>query len=141
MLIVHFGPVVFMTIYTTENGIVGWIGMTIGTGIPLTPVLTGINRKILVVMVPGSRLPGGGIVALIAGNRKLCGEMGWIGSLVVVVLMAAGTGIRGVVIIAQMARPALRGNRSMCPGERIYPVMVKTCTGPGQGVGTVTVEA
>ncbi len=141
MLIIHVGAVVFMTIYATENSIVGRIGMAIGTGVPFTAVLPGIYRKILVVMVPGGRTPRICNMALIAGNGKLCGEVGRIGGLVIIALMTTDTGIRGVLIISLVTGTALRGNQGMRPGKRVDAVMVKTSTDPRQGIGTVTIEA
>ena len=40
MLVIHIGPVVFMAIDAGKNRIVGSIAVTIGAGVPFSPVLS-----------------------------------------------------------------------------------------------------
>lgn len=47
-----------VTTHTGKFCIVGWVGMTICTGIPLTQVLAAVNRKILPIMVKTCGGPG-----------------------------------------------------------------------------------
>ena len=51
VFVVHFRKVVFMTVGTGENRIIGRNCMTLSTGIPSPPVVTAEYREILTVMI------------------------------------------------------------------------------------------
>ena len=62
MFIVHVGLVVLMAIDAAKYGITGWVGMTFGTAIPFTLMLSRINGEILFIMIKSGRLPSFGSV-------------------------------------------------------------------------------
>lgn len=49
--------IMFVTIDTAEDHVIAWIGVTIRALIPFTPVITAVNRKILIIMIEGCRGP------------------------------------------------------------------------------------
>ena len=53
MIIVHLRLIaVLMAIDTTEKGVVIWSSMTLYTVVPFSIVITTVNRKILLIVVP-----------------------------------------------------------------------------------------
>jgi len=51
VLIVHIGFVMLMADNAAENLIIRWIRVTLGTGVPLTFVFSGIDGKVLGIML------------------------------------------------------------------------------------------
>lgn len=112
-----------MTNGATENGVVGGVGMTLGTLVPLILVLAAVNREILRIVIERGWVPGTLTVALIAIGRKTGRDMVGIGRLVVVRLVAAGAGIGRGVVVAVVTGRALVGNGCVCPVQRIIIVV------------------
>jgi hypothetical protein len=65
----------FMAVDATELAIVGCVSMAVGTGVPFSFMCTGINWKILAVVIaePGRFPPRIQAVTILAVYRKLKG--------------------------------------------------------------------
>lgn len=111
--------------------------------IVVLPVVTGCavvgNRGVravegVIVVVNGksSRCPirRGGVAACAIG-REIQRYVVWVGTLVVIRRMAACTSIRRVRIIAVVAGNAVIRDRNVCPGERVYGIMIESRRRPG----------
>ncbi|GMU90323.1 MAG: hypothetical protein AMXMBFR49_25280 [Chlorobiota bacterium] len=130
VLLVHVGPVVFVTAYTSEHCIItGDLVAGAAVVVPLVAVFAAVNGEILTVVVESSWSPPKRSVAVLTGLREL------------------GTGVVGVLcvlIVRQMATVALvwRVRPAGCvavgalgcsvlPGEReINNGMIKSCGCP-----------
>lgn len=110
--------------------------MTVGTQGPMTGMATGIDRKILPVMVERRRTPCSLCMALFTVGRELCSSMRRIGGLVVICLVTSVTGIRDVVVIAVMAYRTRQG--CMSPGQHIVVVMDRESSRCPTRVGCMT---
>lgn len=96
-------------------GIVGRVGMAVYTLIPFALVLATVDRKVFHVMIKRGWLPGGLGVAGNAISRELQGLVIRIRGLIIIRLVAAGTGIRRIVIIPIVASRTIIGDHGMCP--------------------------
>ena len=73
--------------------------MTISAAVPLVLVLAGIDREVLIVVIPVGRCPGILAVALLAGCRELRRLVVGVRSLVVIIRVAAITILRQLVVV------------------------------------------
>ena len=93
MLLLQFIRVVmFMAENTLKDSIVVGIDMAIRTIIPFTLVSSGINWKILVIMIPGGLSPVAGIMTGFALGWKSSGYMIGIGGAVII------AGVTGITV-------------------------------------------
>ena len=113
MLVIHLGLGMAGS-SAGENCIIRRIGMTIGTLIPLSLVFPGIDGEILPVMIPGRWSPCSLVMTLIAGGRELGSLVAGIVRLVIVCNMAAGTGIRSIIVIPVVATGTGKRNMGAC---------------------------
>ena len=107
---------------TGKDSKIRCIGMAIRTGTPLSLVFPRIDGKILGIVVPVGRRPGTLRVAIGTGFGELRRSMIRVFGLVVIVGMAAGTGIRGCYIIPFMAIGACF--RSMGSCQHVIRIMI-----------------
>ena len=131
MLVIHIVLIMLMTENTLKLFKICRYQVTIGAGIPLIIVCTGINRKILTVVIPGGLVPSRRIMAVFTGNRESGTDMAGIICRVVFILMAGIAVCRKACIL-----PIL-----MTIGTGCYPMrtcqrkirifMVKSSRGPG----------
>jgi hypothetical protein len=93
MLFIHVLLVMIVTIDASEGFIIGRIGMAISTGDPCPRMFSGINRKVLPVVLPEfSRFPSGiSCMAIDAGGRDGAGSVIWIDGGFVILQVAGGT--------------------------------------------------
>ncbi len=99
VFIIHFCLIVFMTINAFKTGKIILINMTITTGIPLSPVFTGINGEIFAVMIKSGSVPAAGGVAAFTGGWKTGGDVIGIRHIIIVRLMTGNT-FRGRVTVS-----------------------------------------
>ena len=91
MFFVRVGLVVLMAIGAGKDGIIRRVGMTFHTRIPFLLMAAAVNRKILSIVVEGSRLPGSLGMTIEAGRRK-AGSLVWrVAGLILFLLMATKT--------------------------------------------------
>ncbi len=69
-------------------------------------------------MVQRGRHPGTFAMALYTISRELSCFMIRVDRLIIIIFMAAKTGVRGIVIVAIMTSGAVIGNHGMCPVQR-----------------------
>ena len=132
---IHVRLIVRMTGDAAEHLVIARICMAIGTGTPGAVVVSGIDRKIKTVMIECRRDPCIlGMTACTVG-RKLCSGMGRIGRLVVIVQMAADTGVGSVIVILVMAGIAVVRHGSMGALKYIIVVMDRECGRGPAGFG------
>ena len=108
-----------------ELGVIRRIGMTIHTSIPLSIMFATEDREVLPVVIKGGGHPTGFAVTgcTILGEHQ--GSMIRIGGLVIVGLVAAGAGARGIEIIPVVAGGAIVGNEGMRPVQWIEIIVVR----------------
>ena len=102
-------------------------------GIGIVAVVAGVtvvgNRnmrpveRIKCIVIERRRRPVAFRMAICASRRELGGEVVWIGSRIVVCLMATRTGIGCIVVIAVVASRTVVGNRNMRPIQSIIVVV------------------
>lgn len=109
MFLIRIRTVVRVAINTFEYTVVVRVNMAVSAGAPASLVVTGENREILRIMVPGRWYPGAGRMA----HGALCGEsralMIGISGSVVIALVTGITISGGIVIAVGMAALALNG--------------------------------
>ena len=132
MFIIHFGFVVFMAINAFKNSKVRAVYMAIAAGIPFVFVFSGIDGKILGIMIPGGFIPPIGIVTVFAVCGKTrCLVIG-VGGIVVIGFVATVAIRRCSGIPVGVAILALDG--FVRPGKwKVRLVMVEGCRLPGIG--------
>ena len=124
------------------------VGRVVVVPVVAVGTLTGDGRMrpgegvVLVVDGESSRAPAGiGGVAVVAVHRQAqLGVIG-VGSVVVILGMATGTGIGRVRVVAIVAVSALIGDGRMCPGERIILVVDGESSRAPSGIGGVAIGA
>lgn len=114
---------IHMTGGTGKLHVVGRVNMTVHTFIPFALVLATVDWEVLHVMIKRGWLPGGLSVASDAISRELQGLVIRIRGLIIIRLVAAGTGIRSVVIIPIVARRTIIGDHGMCPIQWIVVIV------------------
>ena len=132
VFIIHFCLIVFMTIDAFKTGKIVFINMTITTGIPLSPVLTGINRKIFAVMIKSGAVPAAGGMAAFTGGWKTGGNMIGVRHIIIVRLMAGNTFRGRITVSVAVAGRTLLLLMSACQGE-IRIGVIKGGRFPGTG--------
>ena len=116
--------------------------MAIGALIPFALVLATIDREILPVVIKSSRRPCRFTVTTGTIHGELGRCMVRIGRLVIVGRVAAGTGIRGVVVVAVVTSGTLVGNGCVRPIQLVIIVVDGECSRlpAGSGVATCTIR-
>ena len=93
---------------TIEYGEIARCSMAIHALIPFIFMLSAVNREILLIVIPGRRLPGSGRVAIRASRWKLCRRVVWIVRSIVISLVTADTSFRRVVVISVVTGGTIR---------------------------------
>lgn len=128
MFVIHVSPViVFMTVDTAKDVVVIRIGVAFRTSGPFISMFPAVYRKILSIVIEGGRHPGVLAVAGFAIGRKLRGLMIRVVRLVVIIQVAAHTGVGRVVVISVVTGGTIILNVPVSTQQRIEPVMVGQC--------------
>ena len=121
-----------MAVRTGHFGIVGRIAVTIGALIPFTLMISAVDREVLGIVIEIGGCPGCFIVATGAIGRKLCRNVVRVGGIVVIIGMAARTGIRGIVVVPVVTRCTVIRNACMRSIQRVVAVVIgEGCRLPG----------
>ena len=94
-----------MTVCTGYLCIVGRIAVAVNALIPLTLVISAVDRKILGIVIEVGGRPGCLTVAAVAVCRKLCSNVIGVGCVVIVISMATCAGVGGVIIVTVVTCP------------------------------------
>ena len=97
--------------------IIRWICMTVRTIVPLSVMVTGINREILPVVVKGSWRPGCLCMTICTCYRKLSCCMRWIICLGIIGRMAIITQFWQSCIASLVTGCTIIGNGQVCSGK------------------------
>ncbi len=101
MFIIGIGSVMFVAIDTFKLAVIRSVHMAIGAGIPFTLMFSRIDGKILSIVIPVSRFPGCGSMAVFTSCREICRLMIGVGCTIVIFLMAGNAG-RGCIGISRL---------------------------------------
>ena len=112
MLRIHSGPAVFVAENALKTDVVA-SDMAVQATVPLTPVVTCINRKLV---VEGCRFPPGGCVASFTGCREGGRSMIRVIGIVIIGVMTAEALRRRILITILVA--CYTAQWDMRPGER-----------------------
>ena len=129
VLVIGFG--VDMAIGATEFSIVCWVGMAVGTLVPLAFVRPAVNREILPVVVESRWHPFVLGMAILALGGKLEAGMGRVKGQVVIIRVAANTGVGRIVVIAVVALGTVICDSGMGAVQLVKIIVVgKSCGHP-----------
>ena len=125
-----------VTTQATEFREVGRVGMTISALSPFPQVFPAVYREVLGIVVEIRWYPGIFRMAACTIRGELCGHVIRVLGVVIIVAMAAETGVRCIVIITVVAGCAIVTDPRMCTVQRIKIPMDRECGGhPVRGGG------
>ena len=114
----------FVAIDTTEHREIVRCGMALHAVVPCAFMRPAVDREILLVVVPGRRIPGICCMAVLTGRRKLCCTVVRVIGPIIIGSMASETSCRRVVVIAVGVAFVATG-ACMCAGQG--PVRIVHC--------------
>lgn len=126
MMSIYVGFIaVFMALNTSEQCIITWCSVTLGTLVPFAPVLSTINGEILCIVIECRWGPGILRMTCLAIGREHIGLVVGISGLIVIGRMAAKASVWRIGVITIMAARTVAGNGGMSTLQGIIAIMLR----------------
>ena len=126
MMSIYVGFIaVFMALNTSEQCIITWCSVTLGTLVPFAPVLSTINGEILCIVIECRWGPGILRMTCLAIGREHIGLVIGIGGLIVIGRMTAKASVWCIGIVSVMATCTIAGNGGMGTLQGIITIMIR----------------